>query len=269
MPYKNSLYVNLVINFISLAGGIGFYVLNEIYESSKKRFLLKKDKRISKFSIHSKLAIIMTIIIIIVGTAIIMFSEKWPTQTSFRERVLVSSFQTISASTTDGFNSIDISKMSVTSLFLLILLMFIGASPGSTGGGIKTTTLGVIILSVWARMTGKKEITFQKRTIAAEIIEKALMIFFLFMAVLIFDLLVLTLSEQAGFLQILFETVSALGNTGLSMGITASLSHLAKVILSITMFIGRVGPLTLCLAFIKHNLPPTNIRYSEEEVYVG
>jgi trk system potassium uptake protein len=265
MSYKNNITVNLVINIISLIGGIGFSILNELYMISKKALRHEKYKRLS---IHAKLAIIVTLIVIGVGTAIIFFSEKWQASTDIKERILTSSFQAISASTTDGYNTLNIGVMSATSLFMMILLMFIGASPGSTGGGIKTTTLGVLFVTTLAKLRGRKDNNLFGRRISDDVKDKSFLIFFMFILVAIIDLMVLTLTEKAGFLQIFFEIISALGNTGLSTGITSSLSDLAKLVLSITMFIGRVGPLTIGLAFLVESVNPS-FRYPEEDIFIG
>lgn len=265
MPYKNSMVVNSVINIVSLAGGIGFFVLNEIYMVSKKKI---KRERYWKISIHTKLAVIVTAIVIFIGTTVIFISEKWMPGAPLKERLMASSFQAISASTTDGYNSIDIGAMSPTSLFMIMLLMFVGASPGSTGGGIKTTTAGVIFLSIWSTLKGEKDTNIFARRISEDVIKKSFAIFVLFIMIIAIDLLVLTVTENAGFLQIIFEIMSALGNTGLSTGITANLSVIAKILLSITMFIGRVGPLVIGLALIG-KLTPANFRYPEEDIFVG
>jgi trk system potassium uptake protein TrkH len=180
---------------------------------------------------------------------------------------MASAFQAISASTTDGFNTVDIGAMASTSLLFLMLLMFIGASPGSTGGGIKTTTLGVLWVSLWAQLR-QKDANVYRRRIPEETRGKALAILLSFLLVLLLDTLVLTATENGSFVQILFEIVSALGNTGLSMGITASLTSLAKVVLSITMFIGRVGPLVLGMALIAKP-KPAPYQYAEADIFVG
>jgi trk system potassium uptake protein TrkH len=206
--------------------------------------------------------------LITIATVVIFTSEKWAPQSSFKERLVDSSFQAISASTTDGYNTIDIGKMSSTSLFMIILLMFVGASPGSTGGGIKTATLGVIFLAIWSILKRNKDTNFLERRIPEDVVKKSFIIFFMFMIVLVIDVLILTATENATFLQIFFESASALGNTGLSTGITASLTSVAKILLSITMFIGRVGPLTIVLALVS-NVTSPDFRYPAEEVYVG
>ena len=180
---------------------------------------------------------------------------------------MAAAFQAISASTTDGFNTVDIGAMSATSLLAIMLLMFIGASPGSTGGGIKTTTAGVICVSLWAEFRVKDGELFRRR-ISDETMRKATATMLAALLVVLMDALILTATESASFLQVLFETVSALGNTGLSMGITANLSSLGKVLLSVTMFIGRVGPVVLAMALVPKPAP-ARYQYAVAEVFIG
>jgi trk system potassium uptake protein TrkH len=156
--------------------------------------------------------------------------------------------------------------MGSTSLFAIMLLMFIGASPGSTGGGIKTTTLGVLWVSVWAQFRQKDPNVHQRR-ISDDTLRKAYAILLSSLLIIVFDTLVLTATENGSFVQILFEVISALANTGLSMGITAHLTTLAKVVLSVTMFIGRVGPLLLGMALMAK--PKPRYQYAEADVFVG
>jgi trk system potassium uptake protein TrkH len=158
--------------------------------------------------------------------------------------------------------------MSIPSLFVMILLMLTGASPGGTGGGIKTTTLGALFLSIKAQLTGQSDANFLKRRIPEEMIRKSFSIFFLFSAVMITDLMVLATVEKTPFLSVLFEAASALGNTGLSIGITSHLAGISKAALSLTMFIGRVGPLTIGLALIGKKKRAL-FSYADGEVYVG
>jgi len=146
--------------------------------------------------------------------------------------------------------------------------MLIGASPGSTGGGIKTTTFGTIFLYIKAQLTGQRDVNFFKQRIPEETIRKSFSIFFLFAGIMILDLLLMATTENASFLAILFESASALGNTGLSMGITSNLTWIGKLALSMTMFIGRVGPLTIGMALVGRS-KEARFSYVDGEVYVG
>jgi len=265
MSYNKSLLVNLTINVVSLAGGIGFFVLNEFFILMPRNLLHRKRIR---FSIHSRLALFVTLGLLIFGTGFLFFAGNSPPSSSRSERLLDASFQTISASTTDGYNTIDIGSLPSACLVVIMLLMFVGASPGSTGGGIKTTTLGAIVLSVRSQLCGHADTNCLRRRISSEITRKSFSIFFLFFSVIIVDLLILCITEKGAFMQILFEIVSALGNTGLSMGITSKLSDVGKFVLSITMFIGRVGPLTIGMALIGR-LNHLGFKYPEETMHVG
>jgi len=265
MSYKKSLLVNLTINAISLAGGIGFFVLNEFFILMPVNLFHRKRIR---FSIHSRLALFVTLGLVIFGTGFLFFAGDRSPSSSVSERLMDASFQTISASTTDGFNTIDIGSLTPACLVIIMLLMFVGASPGSTGGGIKTTTLGVIILSVRSQLCGHTDTNCLRRRISHEVTRKSFSIFILFIGVIMVDLLILCITEKAAFMQILFEIVSALGNTGLSMGITSHLSDVGKFVLSITMFIGRVGPLTIGMALIGR-LNQLSFKYPDETLHVG
>jgi trk system potassium uptake protein TrkH len=217
--------------------------------------------------VHTKLALAVTAVVMLAGTAVIYAAEKWPAAWTTADRLRASAFQSISASTTDGFNTINIGAMSATSLLALILLMFIGASPGSTGGGIKTTTLGVLWVSLWAQFR-QKDAELYRRRIPEETQGKAVAILMSFLIVALVDTMVMAATEKGSFLQVVFEIVSALGNTGLSMGITADLTSLGKVLLTLTMFIGRVGPLVLGMSLLARHRPAP-YRYAEANVFVG
>jgi trk system potassium uptake protein TrkH len=147
--------------------------------------------------------------------------------------------------------------------------MFIGASPGSTGGGIKTSTLGLLLAFVWHQLRGEEEnISLFKRKIRHQFVYKAIGIFLWFFIIIVVDMVILSATEKASYLQILFETVSALGNTGLSTGITSSLTSVGKIVLIITMFIGRVGPMATGFFFIKRQ-KPLNYEYATEDIFIG
>lgn len=267
MPYQKSIITNVTVDIVSLAGGIGFFVLYDIYTVFGK---IMKNETPRGLSLHSKLTLVVTPIVVVTGILVILFSESWGSFSNIGGKLLVSSFQSISASTTDGFNTVDIGVMSSGSLFVLILLMLIGASPGSTGGGFKTTTLGIIVAAFWANLRRKKEVDIFGRRISEETIETSYWIFFSFIIVIVIDLLILTATEKKfNFLQIFFEIASALGNTGLSMGITSGLTSIGKIVLSITMFIGRVGPLAFGLFLVGEPKSAHTFKYPSGEIFIG
>ncbi|HOY43201.1 MAG TPA: potassium transporter TrkG [bacterium] len=262
--YRYDVPVNLIINLLSLAGGIGFIVMSDFIRLVRNR---RSEGFWRKLSLHSRLSLIITAVMVIGATALIMFAKGWQ-EHSWSRRILLASFQVISASTTDGYNTIDIGAMPPVTLAVIIVLMFVGASPGSTGGGVKTTTLGIVLLATWAQLKGQSECNVFGRRIASGDIAKSFSIIFIALMIFFLVSFILCLTEKGSLLQICFETMSALGNTGLSMGITSGLSAFAKILLSLTMFIGRVGPLTIGMAFLEVK-QPVKIRYAAEEVYVG
>lgn len=265
MKYNASYTVNITVNVISLAGGVGFFVLYEIYLNAWRAI---KRKSLRKLSLHSRLVILLTALVVIGGTIVIFTFEAWEPSTSTAWRLSASLFQAVSASTTDGFNSIDISRMSTPGLTAIMALMFIGASPGSTGGGIKTTTMGTIVLYLLHQLKGRDEVSLMNREIPSSSVLKAFGIFTWFIIIIFIDLIILCGTGNATFIQTLFEIVSALGNTGLSMGITPGLSFIGKVALTVTMFIGRVGPLTFGF-FLAGKEKPLPFRHPEEDIFIG
>jgi trk system potassium uptake protein TrkH len=179
-------------------------------------------------------------------------------------------FQSVTARTA-GFNTVKISQLSPVSRFILIILMFIGGSPGSTAGGIKTVTLAVVLMTAIATLRKRSEVEMFKRSIRLVIIGRAVTVTLLFVLVLFTATLLLTITErQNGFdmSQIFFEAGSALGTVGLTTGITAHLTSAGKIIIIAVMLIGRLGPLTL-LAALTFNIKPAKFNYPEEAIIVG
>ena len=179
-------------------------------------------------------------------------------------------FQSVTARTA-GFNTVDIGALSASSKFVLILLMFIGGSPGGTAGGIKTVTLAVVIMAALATLRKRDEVEVFRRSIRLLIVRRAVTVTLLFIVVLFTAALALSITEnknQFTMMQIMFETASALGTVGLSTGITGSLTSAGKLIIIVVMLIGRLGPLTL-LASLTFNLKPARYEYPEEPVIVG
>ncbi len=265
--FQKSLFFNLVICLLIITGGIGFIVLSEI----------KEKKNFSSLSLHSKLVISTTIILILLGTLLITIMEWKNTMahlsTTFKG--LAGFFQSVTARTA-GFNTLPIGNMANETLFLLILLMFIGASPGSCGGGIKTSTFATILLMGISRLKGYENPHVFRRSISKEVVGKAISIVMISMFVVSVGLMLLLITEAGGvphpesrgmFLELMFETVSAFGTVGLSMGITPNLTCMGKIILICIMLIGRVGPLAIAMAISRQEIKKYS--YAEESIMVG
>jgi len=259
--YKGDLVINLIFIVLIILGGIGFLILLEIFQYGKN----------GRLSLHAKLVLKISLILILTGFAIIFFIESSNPSTmgdlNFPEKIYGSIFQSVTARTA-GFNTIHIGSMQNATLFLIIILMFIGASPSSTGGGVKTTTFGILLLYVWSSLKGKEEIQIFKRRISPDIIPKALSVITLSLGLIITMTILLSYTEGEDFIKVLFEVVSAFGTVGLSTGITSSLSITGKVIIIITMFTGRIGPLGLILSLIQKR-EPEMIKYPVEKIMVG
>ncbi|HEK85054.1 MAG: TrkH family potassium uptake protein [Candidatus Saccharicenans sp.] len=266
MGFRADLLVNLVMMILIISGGLGFFVLQEIKLGVKS---LIKAERV-RFSLHSKFVAIITGLIILAGSVSIFLIDwnRGLSGLSIKEKILASAFQVVSARTA-GFNTINLSSLSIASVLLLILVMFIGASPGSTGGGIKTTTFGLIFVFLRSRIKGYEVPQIFSRSVRNEDIIKAYTLvslaISLIFAATFFMLLVqpeITLKEG------LFEVVSAFGTVGLSLGITPNLHPLSKLILVIVMYLGRIGPLTMLYAFSRIK-PAGHYKFVEETIMVG
>jgi trk system potassium uptake protein TrkH len=246
--YSYNISANIIIAIITIAGGIGFFVLYDL----SKYFSFILTKRCShKLSAHSKLVLIVSSLLIAAGTIVLFLSEgPGEKSISWTDKFLTSSFQAISASSTTGFNTVDIGTMQALSLFVIIILMFIGASPGGTGGGIKTSTFGIIILFIKKVILNREDVSAFRRTIDKSTVNKALGITLLGVFYVITVFFLLSISENASLLKIIFEITSAIGTVGLSMGITPALSSLGKLLIIITMLVGRVGPLAIGYSLI-------------------
>jgi trk system potassium uptake protein TrkH len=261
----SALLPNLTLMVLELAGGIGFFVLYDIARQSKKMVRRVHPRTLTT---HSKLALTVTAIVVLVGTLVILLTEWHKPGMSAGARVVTAAFQSVSASTTTGFNSVDIAALGVPALFMLAILMFIGASPNSTGGGIKTTTLGVMAAGLWALLKGREDITMFRRRVAKRTLDSAssLTLAAVFWVAAVMGIILII--EPATFLEVFFEVMSAFGNVGLSMGITTKLSTVSRLLLSATMFFGRLGPLAIGFSLIGRRESPLH-HYAEDDVFVG
>jgi len=262
IDFNENYYFNIVILLTSYAGCIGFFVLYDISLFTKSLF--KKKKRY-KLSAHAKIVFVVSITVTVVGTLFILLTESIIGPGSEGRTFLKSLFQAMSASTTVGFSSVNIGQLNHSSLLYIILEMFIGASPSGTGGGIKTTVFALMVLSLFTYFRNRRYVNAFNRTIPLGTITRAFSIVMLAVIWVFLSVMILNLTEDKLFLNILFEAVSAFGNGGMSTGITGDLSSFGKILLSISMLIGRVGPLIVGYTFIRrskvvdYNYPDANI----------
>jgi len=259
--YVDDITVNLTIAGLLILGGIGFAVMYDIWTSRSFR----------KLAMHSKIVLVTTGILILAGAILIYMFEHANPDTlgplTSQGKILGSFFQSVTPRTA-GYNTIDIGKMYNGSLLLLVILMFIGASPASTGGGIKTSTFAVLVLAIWALIRGRSDAECFGRRIPKEIIYKAFSVMFIAFILVVAVTMALTITEHAEFMQVLFEVTSAFGTVGLTTGITPSLSTAGKGWLILTMFAGRVGPITLAFA-IAMRARKAQIQYPEGKIIIG
>ncbi|MBO8126845.1 MAG: Trk family potassium uptake protein [Firmicutes bacterium] len=259
--FQSSLLVNTVIAVLVICGGLGFTVLLDI--GVKRRF--------SRLSLHSKVVIIMTVVLLVLGCVVFFLLEYSNQDTLGRltlpRKMLVSFFQSV-VPRTAGFSTVDIGRLTSPTLFFLIFLMFIGASPGSTGGGIKTSTAGALLAAAWSVIQGNEEVELLNRRLPKEIVYRALAIFLMALGLLSVAAMGLAVTEPYPFLKVLFEAASAFGTVGLSTGITPELSAPGKIIIILLMYIGRLGPMTAAAA-LAQRMQAKSFRFPEEKIVVG
>jgi trk system potassium uptake protein len=268
--YQNSGLVVFTISGLIIFGGIGYQVILDLYLWLRDRFSRKTSAIV--FSLDFKVATSTTLILLVLGTIAFFCIEIRNPQTfgdlSFTNKLLSAWFQSVTPRTA-GFNTIDIGKMTDAGLFITIALMFIGASPGGTGGGMKTTTLRVLTSCTQAILQGKEEVLLYERKIAISLILKAVGVLVGSITTVIMATILISLTDpKLEFIQILFEVVSAFATVGLSTGITGTVSTGAKLILILTMYIGRVGVL-LFMSALLGDPRPTRVHYPEENLLVG
>jgi len=268
--YQSSILLNLVVTGLIIFGGIGYQVIFEMYIWLSDR--VQRKKTCVRFSLNYKVATSTTLALLLIGTIAFFFIERKNPETlgslSFGNQLLGAWFQSVTPRTA-GFNTIDIGKMTNAGLFVTIALMFIGASPGGTGGGIKTTTVRVLTSCTKAILQGQENVILYQRQVAIPLILKAVGVLLgSFTTVITATILIALTDPELDFIQILFEVVSAFGTVGLSTGITATITPIAKLILIATMYIGRVGVLLLMSAILGDPLPKS-VHYPEENLLVG
>jgi len=272
MEYRVNIPINLTITSLIVLGGLGFTVLVDIYRVLK----LRSTGRRSRLELHSRLVLTTTLVLIVSGTLLFFVMEHTHVLRGlpFKDKILSSYFQSVTTRTA-GFNTVDISAMNPATLFGFMVLMFIGGSPGSTAGGIKTTTAALVFLALIAAVRGRRRINCAGFTVPTEVMWRALaiMAIALFAFSIVFMLLLLPVSmvdggTQTSFRDIMFEAFSAFGTVGLSAGVTPHLSTVGKLLICALMFMGRLGPLSLAIA-LSGRPSPDLVRYPEANVMVG
>ncbi len=263
MSYVGSYTINFGITLLIILGGIGFSVVIDLY-----RYFTSKARN-KRLNLHSKLVLVTSAILLVGGMIAYFMAEYKISMAGFTvpERLLASWFQSVTTRTA-GFNTIDLSRLSSASILISLVLMFIGASPGSTGGGIKTTTFAVLILSLTSMLKGKKDLSTFNRKISLDNYREATSLITLAAVLVITVIFILMLIEPFSFEKIAFEAFSAFGTVGLSMGITSSLSFPGKLLITLLMYIGRIGPLTIIYA-LSISRRQTNIEFAEEKIAIG
>jgi trk system potassium uptake protein TrkH len=273
--YRADLAVNAVVSALIVMGGLGFLVIMELRDQIGLRL---RGRRAPRLSLHARTALAVTGWLVACGVAAVLLLE-W--RNLLRglppgEKLLAAWFQAVTPRTA-GFNTLDYGQATTATLFFSILLMFVGASPGSTGGGIKTTSLGLLVALARARWRGYSGPMLFHRTVPDVVVNRALAVTLISWLVASAALMLLTLFEQGSrpyaaaeprFIALMFEAVSALGTVGLSTGVTAGLSEASQLVLVVLMFVGRVGPLTIALLAGRRR-GAGRFEYAEENVMVG
>ncbi len=270
IQYAQSTWITLVITTLVIFGGLGYQVIMEAFQWFRDRLQGHREHMV--FSLNFKLVINTTIALLLIGT-LAFFAVEFTNPGTIGDFSLVGKlnaawFQSVVARTA-GFNSIDIDSMREASLFFMIALMFIGASPGSTGGGIKTTTISILFVCTRTVLRGYEEVLVYRREIPPSRILKAISVVVgSGMTVVAVTTTLALFNPEFSFLQLFFEAVSAFATVGLSTGITASLSTLSKLVIVATMYVGRVGVLLFMAALVGDH-SPTLVKYPEEDLLVG
>lgn len=259
--FRNDPFINIVIMLLIFLGGIGFIVIHDLLQFPKSK----------KISLHSKIVLTMSACLIAIGALVIFVIEIFNPATlgelPLGKQITASFFHSIS-SRSGGVSTVDVSAMQHSTQFFIVLLMFIGAAPGSTGGGIKVTVFAILLGAVYSMIRGRQDIVFFKKRLPQESILRAITQTLMSLFLVISVAMALSALEDREFLPLLFETTSAFATTGLSLDLTPRLTTISKIILCFVMFIGRIGPLTLAYA-IRPKPKKDLIRYPEGKITIG
>lgn len=261
--FRGNPVISLTISYLIILGGMGFAIINS--------FIMMIRKGVSRFTLTSKLAIQISMILTFGGAILFFLLEFSNSATLFplpwSEKIIASIFQSVTLRTA-GFNTIPLSNLRSATVFMACIWMLIGASPGSTGGGIKTTTLGVILFYVIGIIRGKEHVEIFNRRLDWDVMNKALALLVVSLSYIALVILLLLVIEPFSMEKIVFEVVSAFGTVGLTMGITPYLTVTSKLLIIVTMFIGRLGPMTIALA-LGEEKKKARVQYPKEDILIG
>jgi trk system potassium uptake protein TrkH len=261
-PFVNDPVVTLTVATLIILGGLGFVVIFELMEKKATR----------KLSLHTKIALTMTGVLLIGGYGIVLALEYNNPATmgdlSLGGKLLSGFFHSVTPRTA-GFNTLAVDQLMMGTLIMTMVFMFIGAGSAGTAGGVKVTTVGVVIASIVSTLKGRKETEVFQRRLPRDLVSKSIAILGLAFLLILTVAFILSITEDATFVEVLFETVSAFGTVGLSMGITTELSVVGKVVITLMMFTGRIGPLTLFMALAERRQVTAAIAYPDEEIMIG
>ncbi len=266
--YSTNPIINLVTSLLIILGGMGYIVWWDVIRVSK----MKTKKKFSRLTLHSKIAITSTAILIFAGALLFFIFEFNNPETigdfSIFDKIQVSFFQSVTTRTA-GFATVPQENLTNSSSVISLLLMFIGGSPVGTAGGVKTVTLVVIVASAISAIKGKNEVTLFSRNIKKEAVSKAVAVTGMSFFIMFTSTVLLSAVTNADVLTILYETVSATATVGLTKNLTSTLNLAGKIIIILTMYLGRVGPISLAIAFNRKNESPNIIKNPTEEISVG
>lgn len=265
-PYKSDYFVQAVVMLLIIFGAIGFPVLIEV-----KQFLFRRrtSKQTAHFSLFTKVTTVTFFSLIIIGTLCIYVFDvtHFFKGHSWHENLFYALFQSVTTRSA-GLSTLDVSQLTDANHLFMALLMFIGASPSSAGGGIRTTTFALVIIFLITYARGGKKVRIFKREVYDEDLTKAVMITIFAICLVFFSLLFMTIVESFSLKDLLFEVTSAFGTVGLSLGITSELTSFSKIILMVLMFIGRIGLVTFLFSF-RHDDARSSIAYPKEKIIIG
>ncbi len=267
-PYVLNPLINFTTMFLIVSGGLGFVVWFDVLNH-----LCNRTRRgLHFFSLHTKIVLVVTAGLILGGAVLFFLLERNNPLTiqpySFWEKAMVSLFQSVTTRTA-GFASIPQENLTNASALLSVLLMFVGGSPAGTAGGVKTVTIFVLIITTLAVIRSKRTVDVFHRQLASEIIKKALAVFLFSLLVVLGSTFLLLLVQGGDFMNILYETVSATATVGLTRNVTGSLNTAGKLIIILTMYLGRIGPISLAFAFSTNNSTENKVVNPAEEVMIG